>query len=132
MTKKVFSLNPLKRVNSILTLITYNKAGEDEEIRLNPLKRVNSILTRSRTLSDYMDLMPESQSPQTGQFNSYANYYALLELVARLVSIPSNGSIQFLRELDLSDKSSLLESQSPQTGQFNSYYQCRWGSYRFV
>jgi len=40
----------------------------------------------------------ESQSPQTGQFNSY-RYYALLSIsrVSR-VSIPSNGSIQFLHD----------------------------------
>ncbi len=38
----------------------------------------------------------ESQSPQTGQFNSYCNPHSFyIEL--NHVSIPSNGSIQFLQ-----------------------------------
>ena len=62
------SLNPLKRVNSILT---YFKTDEiDEDLRLNPLKRVNSILTKVG-IDEYLNKDEESQSPQTGQFNSY-------------------------------------------------------------
>jgi len=37
-----------------------------------------------------------------------------------LVSIPSNGSIQFLPMSDF-EKELEIRSQSPQTGQFNSY-----------
>ena len=90
---------------------------------LNPLKRVNSILTRSlpygggRSLCFYVSIpsnrsiqflrgiiMPscwkevdESQSPQTGQFNSDKEILAGLYLLG-------------------------IWSQSPQTGQFNSYF----------
>jgi len=39
--------------------------------RLNPLKRVNSILTLYIENKD--DNLKKSQSPQTGQFNSYRN-----------------------------------------------------------
>ena len=39
------SLNPLKRVNSILTLV-HIEPDEYPSNSLNPLKRVNSILTR--------------------------------------------------------------------------------------
>jgi len=62
---------------------------------LNPLKRVNSILTWVEENSVKISVDPLSQSPQTGQFNSYtdvSNPYAYAE-----------------------------QSQSPQTGQFNSY-----------
>jgi len=38
-------LNPLKRVNSILTMSTLPELTELRKTRLNPLKRVNSILT---------------------------------------------------------------------------------------
>ena len=40
------SLNPLKRVNSILT-VKVEDLSLDSEVGLNPLKRVNSILTLS-------------------------------------------------------------------------------------
>ena len=62
-------LNPLKRVNSILTSAA-DLVSLAESMSLNPLKRVNSILT---------SLHP---------FVVYA--------VIILVSIPSSGSIQFL------------------------------------
>jgi len=39
----------------------------------------------------------ESQSPQTGQFNSY-KMLALMTKRQKKVSIPSNGSIQFLQQ----------------------------------
>ncbi len=39
-------------------------------ISLNPLKRVNSILTASCYL-EFIEPWTMSQSPQTGQFNSY-------------------------------------------------------------
>ena len=64
----------------------------------------------------------ESQSPQTGQFNSYGNIARLYHMPAYRVSIPSNGSIQFL-PYDYYELLSAFHkvSQSPQTGQFNSY-----------
>jgi len=42
---KKISLNPLKRVNSILTRENSQPKQELPRVRLNPLKRVNSILT---------------------------------------------------------------------------------------
>ena len=41
------------------------------ELSLNPLKRVNSILTIRLEQSNYSSL--QSQSPQAGQFNSYGS-----------------------------------------------------------
>ena len=62
------SLNPLKRVNSILTDPS-RKVSKSLLQSLNPLKRVNSILTQ---------LVEKLTGPDAN------------------VSIPSNGSIQFL------------------------------------
>ena len=63
----------------------------------------------------------ESQSPQTGQFNSYPRRMKMCVIRCYSVSIPSNGSIQFLLEIwDLGSERT-KRSQSPQTGQFNSY-----------
>ena len=64
------SLNPLKRVNSILTDPS-RKVSKSLLQSLNPLKRVNSILTQ---------LVEKLTGPDAN------------------VSIPSNGSIQFLRD----------------------------------
>jgi len=66
----VVSLNPLKRVNSILTVSIENMM-RTVVFGLNPLKRVNSILT-----------LPELTELRKTQVK---------------VSIPSNGSIQFLQ-----------------------------------
>ena len=74
---------------------------------LNPLKRVNSILTISVRSWTYIYSGYLSQSPQAGQFNSYMGIgYVLSEMKLIQVSIPSNGSIQFLREIkmDIIDK----------------------------
>jgi len=86
-----------------------------------------------------------SQSPQTGQFNSYTEIVSergnvlLVSIPSNgsiqflpseqkedmiekgWVSIPSNGSIQFLPCWGTDDYDERIESQSPQTGQFNSY-----------
>ncbi len=70
-------------------------------ISLNPLKRVNSILTASCYL-EFIEPWTMSQSPQTGQFNSY--------------EIASISSLILI----------VLGSQSPQTGQFNSYVSKGW------
>jgi len=40
-------------------------------VSLNPLKRVNSILTNKEKVKHQLSLLEKSQSPQTGQFNSY-------------------------------------------------------------
>ncbi len=64
---------------------------------LNPLKRVNSILTRRIVLREESEETLLSQSPQTGQFNSYGWKIAKRTTDGTEVSIPSNGSIQFLR-----------------------------------
>ena len=65
-------------------------------LRLNPLKRVNSILTLS-PIPEEEENWWESQSPQTGQFNSYRADGTQIESSKGYVSIPSSGSIQFLR-----------------------------------
>ena len=64
-------LNPLKRVNSILTNNGKTQNIKFSDYCLNPLKRVNSILTVTEPI--YREDIPflRSQSPQTGQFNSY-------------------------------------------------------------
>jgi len=110
---------------------------------LNPLKRVNSILTKV-LLEEKKNEHHKSQSPQAGQFNSYLTelrrsqvrsqvsipssgsiqfLQTATELVAlaESVSIPSSGSIQFLRYCSVGFGVHGLESQSPQAGQFNSY-----------
>ncbi len=68
------SLNPLKRVNSILTL-GFKGIPASQLKCLNPLKRVNSILTKKKS---------------KGLWETEIG-----------VSIPSNGSIQFLLSLNL-------------------------------
>jgi len=86
---------------------------------LNPLKRVNSILTTAILV--ILPLFFKSQSPQTGQFNSYFGEKEH-KILLRTVSIPSNGSIQFLQKgQGWRPQPWLWRSQSPQTGQFNSY-----------
>ena len=93
-----------------------------------------------------------SQSPQTGQFNSYGRRgnrwkrWVWVSIPSNgsiqflrcstgigvqnpwWVSIPSNGSIQFLHYY-ISKTGNPCLSQSPQTGQFNSYgmkLTCPW------
>ena len=73
----------------------------------------NPIFSLSKT-------MKMSQSPQTGQFNSYKEV-KMKEAWIEKVSIPSNGSIQFLRSDSVAVAVGYAKSQSPQTGQFNSY-----------
>ncbi len=76
----------------------------DKLPRLNPLKRVNSILTRL-TRNNKSWARCSSQSPQTGQFNSYFHRVCVRLLgKSSKVSIPSNGSIQFLLEIMVSKK----------------------------
>jgi len=64
-----------------------------------------------------------SQSPQAGQFNSYPLFGSAGDLANVIVSIPSSGSIQFLRfpNIDFRFTCNAYQSQSPQAGQFNSY-----------
>jgi len=89
-------LNPLKRVNSILTEAS-SKSASSDVYGLNPLKRVNSILTLEDDWIEFVSDV-ESQSPQAGQFNSYPVHPDDLPAISR-VSIPSSGSIQFLQEI---------------------------------
>jgi len=67
----------------------------DAKESLNPLKRVNSILTQL-TLERATEKIVESQSPQAGQFNSYTQARTSKSASPNVVSIPSSGSIQFL------------------------------------
>ncbi len=62
-------------------------------------------------------------SPQTGQFNSYEIFFPFLTTNSlHKVSIPSNGSIQFLHMMiDIEARTGFLGCLIPQTGQFNSY-----------
>ena len=64
------SLNPLKRVNSILTRISNRtirlRRGESQSPQTG---QFNSYTLDKRVKVE--DLSLESQSPQTGQFNSY-------------------------------------------------------------
>ena len=93
------SLNPLKRVNSTLTGTASRRSRIIAISSLNPLKRVNSILTDITLSCQYPGFL-ESQSPQTGQFNSYMiSGRSIWDMKFETVSIPSNGSIQFLRFL---------------------------------
>ena len=64
---------------------------------LNPLKRVNSILTLPSLRKRFPQIDFRSQSPQTGQFNSYSDKEDVTIVYCDNVSIPSNGSIQFLQ-----------------------------------
>jgi len=63
-----------------------------------------------------------SQSPLTGQFNFYWDRWSIEERKTYIVSIPSNGSIQFLLKVKYMPESVADSlSQSPLTGQFNFY-----------
>ena len=122
--------------------------ASEPPISLNPLKRVNSILTLVEAVEEVGLFTGKSQSPQTGQFNSYHKesrlppptlFFCLNPLkrvnsiltlkegpnymkMGGIVSIPSNGSIQFLLIMrNCFSYTKRLRSQSPQTGQFNSY-----------
>jgi len=87
---------------------------------LNPLKRVNSILTLDRAFyRKYKNIkvsIPSNGSIQFLPINQYGIYGQWI-----CVSIPSNGSIQFLPKYHKSHYRAIIKSQSPQTGQFNSY-----------
>ncbi len=142
----MISLNPLKRVNSILTLMfqiihmpTLIKVSIPSNGSIQFLRRMKMCVIRCYKVSipsnGSIQFLPirfevwvpseqkESQSPQTGQFNSYKSetqevyswdtsvsipsngsiqflhyYYHLLDIYIYIVSIPSNGSIQFLQK----------------------------------
>jgi len=67
---------------------------ERDSYCLNPLKRVNSILTPEDI--PFLSRAFKSQSPQAGQFNSYEMKDEMIAKGWKIVSIPSSGSIQFL------------------------------------
>jgi len=87
------SLNPLKRVNSILTLII---TTEDNKAKYESQSPQTGQFNSNHSITIHLHNIPneESQSPQTGQFNSNTMMRSFGELCI-LVSIPSNGSIQF-------------------------------------
>ena len=90
------SLNPLKRVNSILTdLLSFALSLRINS--LNPLKRVNSILTKLDGWIEFVD--GEGLNPLK-RVNSILTEIISQSVKGNLlnVSIPSNGSIQFLQE----------------------------------
>ena len=95
--RKNMCLNPLKRVNSILTAVAEEGVIEEYLMSQSPQTgQFNSYFTMM-LLATFAILV--SQSPQTGQFNSYMLIRFLLFSQASKVSIPSNGSIQFLQHL---------------------------------
>jgi len=87
---------------------------------LNPLKRVNSILTHN-SLDRAFYRKYKSQSPQTGQFNSYTLFQEPGSDAGIGSQSPQTGQFNsYLCEPEIQDDK-IIESQSPQTGQFNSY-----------
>jgi len=113
------SLNPLKRVNSILTIqfpfrtiksfntvsipsngsiqflpmfvqLTKKEVGNG----LNPLKRVNSILTSIRRISQWRKKTSLNPLKRVNSILTWKEGTIILD--CDIVSIPSNGSIQFL------------------------------------
>ena len=91
-------LNPLKRVNSILTFNLYACRNYPIVCCLNPLKRVNSILTIWR--SQMKKVMNRNGLNPLKRVNSILtqNVFSRIFRHFRKVSIPSNGSIQFLQK----------------------------------
>jgi len=68
MSKLIVSIpsnGPIQFLHSDIEKVLYKSYNG-----LNPLKRVNSILTASKD-KQFIGTLIESQSPQTGQFNSY-------------------------------------------------------------
>jgi len=116
-----FCLNPLKRVNSILTCLL----GRDNLLwlsrySLNPLKRVNSILTEVKDV--LFSARYNVSIPSNGSIQFLHSCICPHTRQKSQVSIPSNGSIQFLLGSRIGSSGWIYEkSQSPQTGQFNSY-----------
>jgi len=115
----------------------YDELRNDERIialaSQSPLTgQFNFYIIASARCVDRMRYM--SQSPLTGQFNFYKPVARTAEIHRTPnVSIPSNGSIQFLSFLGryiLIDVS--LRSQSPLTGQFNFYIKQRFPIWIFL
>jgi len=145
-TQLTTRLNPLKRVNSILTMCYSSLRGLIDLVK-SQSPQAGQFNSYAELVSLAESLKIESQSPQAGQFNSYPSIARrnqrnvkglnplkrvnsiLTKVVGRqrsetflFVSIPSSGSIQFLPGgiamfVQLTKKG----SQSPQAGQFNSY-----------
>jgi len=93
--------------------LTMNITNKEVIESLNPLKRVNSILTISEA-SFCPALSPiVSQSPQAGQFNSYETVKHGIYTILPIVSIPSSGSIQFLPEENPASLLSYVQGLNP-------------------
>jgi len=93
-SNKCKSLNPLKRVNSILTGLFFCLLNK-KRISLNPLKRVNSILTKREGLKPFPYW--SSLNPLKRVNSILTDVVESLMLIVLYVSIPSSGSIQFLQ-----------------------------------
>jgi len=84
-------LNPLKRVNSILTNRMNMKGDIVRNVSIPSSGSIQFLLKSSK---QYIRRR-KSQSPQAGQFNSY-KVSSFIMFLNQDVSIPSSGSIQFL------------------------------------
>ena len=112
------SLNPLKRVNSILTMNHEEMKQIAKDIVSIPSSGSIQFLQTGGVYCVYISF--KSQSPQAGQFNSYTPFIAL--------GVSDNMSLNPLKRVNsiLTDLYVIVinwkaESQSPQAGQFNSY-----------
>ena len=112
-------LNPLKRVNSILTELSALPVLTELRVSIPSNGSIQFLLTpfgwsRAKKADG-------SQSPQTGQFNSYQQYI-LCTISSSIVSqSPQTGQFNSYICLIMFASMKTEESQSPQTGQFNSY-----------
>ncbi len=111
----------------------YIHIAKKEYRSLNPLKRVNSILTELYAEIVYEN-DKLSQSPQAGQFNSYVIMNNLSSENEKTVSIPSSGSIQFL-PVCKTDKQCIIQVSIPSSGSIQFLHHlcslCIW-DYRMV
>ena len=117
---QVKSLNPLKRVNSILTLERATETITSKLVSQSPQTgQFNSYILDALNGIAWND---ESQSPQTGQFNSYERNTIHNDAACNIWSqSPQTGQFNSYKIDSSQAKEKLAQSQSPQTGQFNSY-----------
>jgi len=113
------SLNPLKRVNSILTWF-WHLCIRTAEVEVSiPSNGSIQFLHCLVVVTDEINY-EKSQSPQTGQFNSYSNLWINLGYGIECLN-PLKRVNSILTVFYIYNKEVNLKSQSPQTGQFNSY-----------
>ena len=113
-------LNPLKRVNSILTSQWKLTLVKLKKVSIPSSGSIQFLLNLTRI--DWVEKVSRSQSPQAGQFNSYC-YRRQSKTDTTLFKSQSPQAGQFnsydTKTGELIDI--IPESQSPQAGQFNSY-----------